>query len=72
MFICQAGMHNKVQGHRNANVCKQTYDASCKLAEALLLVTILAVLTRHCTIVTTVQLESKHASACPIRSRSQV
>ena len=29
MFICQLGMHNNVQGHRNANVCKQTYDASC-------------------------------------------
>ncbi len=28
MFICQLGMHNNVQGHRNANVCKQTYDAS--------------------------------------------
>ena len=25
----QAGMHNNVQGHMNANVCKQTYDASC-------------------------------------------
>jgi len=23
------GMHNNVQGHRNENVCKQTYDASC-------------------------------------------
>ncbi len=29
MFICQLGMHNNVQGHRNENVCKQTYDASC-------------------------------------------
>jgi len=29
MFICQFGMHNNVHGHRNANVCKQTYDASC-------------------------------------------
>ena len=29
MFICQNGMHNSVQSHRNANVCKQTYDASC-------------------------------------------
>ncbi len=29
MFICQLGMHNNVQGHRSANVCKQTYDASC-------------------------------------------
>ena len=32
MFICQFGMHNNVQGHRNANVCKQTHDASCKHA----------------------------------------
>ena len=23
------GLHNNVQGHRIANVCKQTYDASC-------------------------------------------
>ena len=30
MFICQFGMHNHVQGYRNANVCKQTYDASCR------------------------------------------
>ncbi len=22
-------MHNNVQGQRNENVCKQTYDASC-------------------------------------------
>ncbi len=29
MFICQLGMHNNVQGHRNAKVCKQTYDACC-------------------------------------------
>ena len=29
MFICQSGMHNNVQGYSNANVCKQTYDASC-------------------------------------------
>ena len=29
MFICQFGMHINVQGHRNANVCKQTYDACC-------------------------------------------
>ncbi len=25
-------MHNNVQGHRNADVCKQTYDASCTLS----------------------------------------
>ena len=25
MFICHLGMHNNVQGHRNANVCKQKY-----------------------------------------------
>jgi len=24
--------HNNVQGHRNANVSKQTYDGSCKLS----------------------------------------
>ena len=29
MSICQLGMHNNVQGPRNATVCKQTYDASC-------------------------------------------
>ncbi len=29
MFICQLGMHNNVQGHRNAKVCKQTFDGSC-------------------------------------------
>ena len=29
MFICGFGMHNNVQGYRNAKVCKQTYDASC-------------------------------------------
>ena len=28
MFICQFGMHKIVQGYRNANVHKQTYDAS--------------------------------------------
>ncbi len=31
MFICQFGMHNSAQGHRNANVCKQTYDACCSV-----------------------------------------
>ena len=25
----QLGMHKSVQDHTNANVCKQTYDASC-------------------------------------------
>jgi hypothetical protein len=30
MFICQSGMHNNVQGHRNANVCKQTYETCCR------------------------------------------
>ena len=30
MSICQLGMHKNVQDHTNANVCKQTYDASCK------------------------------------------
>ena len=25
----QLGMHNNVQSHRIASVCKQTYDASC-------------------------------------------
>ena len=29
MSICQLGMHKSVQDHTNANVCKQTYDASC-------------------------------------------
>ena len=29
MLMCQFGMHINVQGHRNANVCKQTYDACC-------------------------------------------
>ena len=29
MSICQLGMHKNVQDHTNANVCKQTYDASC-------------------------------------------
>ena len=29
MLMCQFGMHFNVQGHRNANVCKQTYDACC-------------------------------------------
>lgn len=30
MFICQFGMHSNVQqGHRHANMYKQTYDASC-------------------------------------------
>ena len=29
MSICQLGMHKNVQNHTNANVCKQTYDASC-------------------------------------------
>ena len=29
MFICQVGMHINVQGHRNANLCEQTYDAFC-------------------------------------------
>ena len=32
MFICQLGMHNNVQGHRNAKVCKQTFDGSCIVA----------------------------------------
>ena len=31
MSICQLGMHKNVQDHTNANVCKQTYDASCTL-----------------------------------------
>ena len=31
MSICQLGMHKSVQDHTNANVCKQTYDASCML-----------------------------------------
>jgi len=35
MFICQLGMHNNVQGHRNENVCKQTYDASCTFVDAV-------------------------------------
>ena len=25
------GYTNHVQGHRNANVCKQTFDGSCKV-----------------------------------------
>ncbi len=29
IFICQSGMHNNVPGHSDANVCKQTHDASC-------------------------------------------
>ncbi len=29
MSMCQFGMHINVQGHGNANVCKQTYDACC-------------------------------------------
>ena len=31
MSICQLGMHKSVQDHTNANVCKQTYDASCAM-----------------------------------------
>ena len=31
MFICQLGMNKSVQDHTNANVCKQTYDASCSI-----------------------------------------
>ena len=34
MFICQFGMHIHVQGHRNANVYKQTYDACCTVGFA--------------------------------------
>ena len=37
MSICQLGMHKSVQDHTNANVCKQTYDASCKMQEQVLL-----------------------------------
>ena len=29
MSICQLDMQKNVQDHTNANVCKQTYDASC-------------------------------------------
>ena len=36
MFICQFGMHNNVHGYRNANVCKQTYDASCRRRQMML------------------------------------
>ena len=34
MCMCQLGMHNNVQAHRNASVCEQTYDASCTLLAA--------------------------------------
>ena len=33
MSICQLGLHKSVQDHTNANVCKQTYDASCNYLE---------------------------------------
>ena len=33
MSICQLGMHKNVQDHTNANVCKQTYDASCRIVQ---------------------------------------
>ena len=33
MSICQLGMHKSVQDHTNANVCKQTYDASCNAGD---------------------------------------
>ena len=37
MSICQLGMHKSVQDHTNANVCKQTYDASCSQSSFILL-----------------------------------
>ena len=48
MSICQLGMHKSVKAHTNANVCQQTYDASCTLAEMRFSMHIAMNICMHC------------------------